>query len=243
VYTKLVTFIDGSSTLDSEKKSSIKQGLSGTVVPFLQSAVQDKKVPQPDAVQRFCVTWNLATDYMLDALSLDQLFPAADMWRVALLNDQVANWCASNPNNGVQRILAKVGSSGSVDIPRSLLLVVLRMLSNAFLKPTLAQSVLYSQKGTTQPRGPVNPSFMTFIVNALLHPDASVRTAAASLAFNVSVFNHKDLREMEARNGRGRTAFNQDIGEWEAEMVTALVEAFRRETSSEDTGMSLCRLE
>lgn len=70
------------------------------------------------------------------------------------------------------------------------------------------------------------------LVPGLLHEDALVRTAAASLAFNAAAVLQKG-RVDAVRNSK-------DIGggddDWEVEMVSAVIEAIDREKESEEVG-------
>lgn len=60
--------------------------------------------------------------------------------------------------------------------------------------------------------------------------------AAASLTFNIAAFYQK-LRVEDVRDGRrGEDNSVEGDGDWEVEMVSAVVEALKNETSSEDVG-------
>lgn len=73
------------------------------------------------------------------------------------------------------------------------------------------------------------------LVTTLLHDDAAVRTAAASLAFNVAAYLQKG-RVDKVKNGGGEVQGIEEDGDWEVEMVSAVVEALNREKSSEEVG-------
>ena len=72
------------------------------------------------------------------------------------------------------------------------------------------------------------------LVPSLLHEDVQVRTAAASLAFNVAAVLQKQRVEA-VRTGR-RLDEPDDVGDWEVEMVSADVEALDREKDNEEVG-------
>ena len=81
----------------------------------------------------------------------------------------------------------------------------------------------------------------TLLVSTLLHEDPGVRTAAASLAFNVSVYVQKPRVEKVRGGRRGDDDDDDDEKsdgeeEWEVEIVSAVVEAVRSERMSEDVG-------
>jgi len=71
------------------------------------------------------------------------------------------------------------------------------------------------------------------LVRSLLHEDASVRTAAASLVFNAAAFLQKGRVEI-VRNGRGSEKKDIEDEDWEVETVSAVVEAIDREKINED---------
>ena len=76
------------------------------------------------------------------------------------------------------------------------------------------------------------------LVPSLLHSDGLVRTAAASLAFDVSTVLQKS-RVDAVKSGRGiksyRTA-EEGFADWEVEMVSAVIEALDREKENEEVG-------
>ncbi|KAG8902083.1 hypothetical protein FRC00_002002 [Tulasnella sp. 408] len=120
--------------------------------------------------------------------------------------------------------------------PRNLLLTTLRLASNCFAHTTLARHVL-TPSPTAISATPPRSLLTSILVPALLHDDVSTRTAAASLAFDVAAYVQKPLME-QARNGSTMGA-NQIIdgqsdGEWEVEMISALVEAVGKENASEE---------
>jgi hypothetical protein len=75
-------------------------------------------------------------------------------------------------------------------------------------------------------------------VQTLLHQDRLVRVAAASLAFNVGAW----VQRAGLLGPRGREEAvdgirkDEEDGEWEVELVSAVVEALAGEEESEDAG-------
>ena len=69
----------------------------------------------------------------------------------------------------------------------------------------------------------------------LLHEDAAVRTAAASLTFDVAAALQKS-RVNRLRGGAALVAIEEDE-ECEAELVSAVLEALSKEVQSEEVGM------
>jgi hypothetical protein len=125
--------------------------------------------------------------------------------------------------------LAKATSTLAVsDAPRNYILTVLRMLSNAFSNPTLTRVLLSGQ---------TRKDVTMLLVATLLHEDAAVRTAAASLAFNVAAYLQMGRVDMVKAGNSGAEGVEED-GDWEVEMVSAVVEAIDREKGSEEVGKS-----
>ncbi|KAF8827487.1 hypothetical protein HHX47_DHR4000368 [Lentinula edodes] len=108
--------------------------------------------------------------------------------------------------------------------PRAYLLTLLRLLSNTFSSPVLAPQLLLGQ---------VKFSMTALLVSTLLHEDAGVRTAAASLVFNAAAFLQKG-RVDAVKNGGGSGKSDIEDEDWEVELVSAVVEAIDREKVNED---------
>lgn len=153
------------------------------------------------------------------------------MWRLALLDPTVSSWCASLPMNKsspdpIVLFLGKATSGlAASNAPRNYILTVLRMLSNSFSNSTLTQVLL---------SGSSRSEVTSLLVTTLLHEDAAVRTAAASLAFNVATYLQKGRVE-KVRGGGGAEGAEED-GDWEVEMTSAVIEAIDREKGSEEVG-------
>lgn len=124
-------------------------------------------------------------------------------------------------------------------LPKPFLLTTLRMLSNAFSNERLARTLLDPATRETLGRTWSGRQDLTsLVVPALLHDDLGVRTAAASLTFNIAVYVQKPRFEAQrsGRRGDDGPGENESEGDWEVEMVSATLEALRIETSSEDVG-------
>lgn len=159
-------------------------------------------------------------------LSPGELFPVADIWRIALLKPAVCGWSATKlgPESPIVALLSKAEGA-----PRTYTLVLLRMISNAFSNKVLARELLLSSRS----------SITVILVAALLHEDATVRTAAASLAFNM-VAHLQRLRVEKVRgNSEGDDASENE--DWEVEMTSALLEAIDQEKASEEIGAPLTK--
>ncbi|TCD70510.1 hypothetical protein EIP91_002855 [Steccherinum ochraceum] len=230
VSAKLASFIDASASSISQA-STVKQILCTEFPTFLKGRfATDSKTKCPAPTPQLLTKWTEATKTLLNALAPNQLFPLTDMWRLAILDETIANWCATSSgtsNDPVQAILLKALSTLSKPeaqaTARPYLLTTLRLFSNAFSADPLARSVMSAKRTTVT----------SLLVSSLLHADASVRTAAASLAFNVSAFVQKGRLEA-VRTQYGPFAGSEEEGEWEVEMISAVLEAIANEVQSED---------
>lgn len=101
------------------------------------------------------------------------------------------------------------------------------MLCNAFSHPVLSQQLLKS---------PTREKVTEVLVPSLLHADGLVRTAAASLTFDVSSVFQK-ARVEAVKSGRGIKPYGDErLADWEVEIVSAVVEALDREKENEEVG-------
>jgi len=230
VSTKFASFIDTSASSIAQA-ATIKQIICAEFINYLKARfASDSKAKQPAPTPQLLTKWTEATKALLNALVPAQLFPLTDMWRLALLDETVSNWCATSagsPTDPVQAILLKALttlSNPSVQATaRPYILTTLRLFSNAFSNEALARSIL-SLKRTT---------VTSLLVTSLLHADATVRTAAASLAFNVAAYLQKErIAAVKARYGPFPAG--DEEGEWEVELVSAVLEAIGNEVKSED---------
>lgn len=241
VNAKFSSFIDGAAIWPAtapQTKEQIKQTLSQAILPYLKA-----KFPQPSsnattpstvqATAGLLVPWARMTATLVEVLSLAELFPLVDMWRLALLDPSASSWCASLSVNAtspdpIALFLAKATAGlAASNAPRNYILTVLRMLSNAFSNTALTHTLL----------SPARRAEITgLLVTTLLHEDATVRTAAASLAFNVATYLQKGRVE-KLKGGNGAEGTNED-GDWEVELMSAVIEAIDREKGSEEVGKS-----
>ncbi|KAL5501594.1 hypothetical protein ACEPAH_8854 [Sanghuangporus vaninii] len=241
VEAKLFSFIDAASFGDAEKERA-KKVLTASTIPFLKTRCDSKlktSIPAVATTKKVCEDWAAISITLIDALPKERLFPLIDLWRIGLLDKSISGWCASMAapdsmvKNPVLKILDIAASDPSV-LPKPVILTTLRMLSNTFANMTLARC-LSSQNGSRQGLSS-RQALTTVLVSALLHEDAGVRTAAASLAFNVSTYVQKPRVDAvrSGRRGEDVQGGDESEGEWEVELISAIVEAVRNETTSED---------
>ena len=232
---KLSSFIDSASpTIPTS--ASVKQTLVNEVIPALKLRfpLTPSSKPGPSPQTALLTTWVEVTRTLTTALPAAQLFPLVDLWRLAVLDAGVGSFCASSAGGAadpIQLLLVKGLSTLSAQdaTARNYILTLLRLLANAFSTPALARNLL---SGVGKRKG-----LTSILVASLLHSDAPVRTAAASLAFNVAAHIQKHRLE-QVRNKYGPFAASEDDGDWEVEVVSAVLEALQNEVQSEDIGES-----
>ncbi|KAH9927057.1 DUF862-domain-containing protein [Amylocystis lapponica] len=228
VLTKLLSSLDASPPPEVLKA---KQILTTLVLPFLKARFPPADAPKrptpPSASPQLLTAWAEASRTLSGTLPPAQLFPLVDMWRLALLDDAVGSWCASavphaNPVH-TSLIAAATALESAQAGARNFILVALRMLANTFACAALVRSLFAA--------GGARALATRVLVSSLLHADAAVRTAAASVAFNVAAFLQKG--RIEGLRGASVGGEDED-GEWEVEMVSAVLEALSKEVQSEE---------
>ncbi|KAI0345887.1 DUF862-domain-containing protein [Trametopsis cervina] len=228
VVAKLLSFVDKSSLAPNVSQVA-KQRLTSEVVPFLKTRfptpAPPKALKKPAASEQLLRNWVETTRQLCGALPPAELFPLVDMWRLAVLDETVASFCVANAGNTsdpVQVLLVQGLANISHATPaRNYTLTLLRLLSNVFASPTLGSAVVRRKALTT------------ILVNNLLHEDAAVRTAAASLGFNIAAFVQGERLEQVKQN-YGPFAKSEEDGDWEVEIVSAVLEALGNEKQSEE---------
>ena len=106
------------------------------------------------------------------------MFPLFDIWRLAILEPTISR--------ATPTLLVKVLASTSETVsssPRTTLLTLLRLTTNALGTTSLSRSLLLLA-GAHDARA----ALTSVLVQTLLHQDRLVRMAAASLAFNVGAW-------------------------------------------------------
>lgn len=223
MFAKLAGFVDGvTSWTGTVTQTQVKQTLSKTVLLFIKASTATPPAGKPPTAS--FDQWPALTLSLAANLQPNELFPLVDIWRIALLNPSFAAWNATkNVQEGPLQLLVNKALQAK-DLPRSYLLTVLRMLANAFSNQVLAREViLFAREAVSK-----------LLIDALLHDDAAVRTAAASLVFNVAEFLQRlRVDKVKARDD-GTSA--EESEEWELDIVVAVLHAIERETGNEETG-------
>ena len=246
---KLKSFIDADTCAAELDRSDVKGILSRKVIPFLrarfpaqgQSTSAISSPPSADLLSQ----WSSATVALSKALPLAEMFPLVDFWRMGLLDVTVSSWLAAADVEGrtnVTDILLNAAIS-VVDTPsassRNLILTTLRLLSNGFANTSLMRHFLNPTPNSYHSKLSSRQKITNFLVPTLLYADAPVRTAAASLAFNIAAHYQRPLIEAQRNGKRGDPVAdneNEGQGDWEVEIVSAVVEALEREKQSEEVG-------
>jgi desumoylating isopeptidase 1 len=201
-------------------KEETKQVLAENIIPYLKA--RGHSSPPSVSFEH----WQGATISLAGNLPSGELFPVADLWRVALLEPAVCGWSATK--FGFESPIIVLLSKAE-DAPRNYTLVVLRMISNAFSNKILARELLLSSRS----------SITVVLIAALLHVDATVRSAAASLAFNIAA--HLQRLRVEKSHGKSEGDNMGENEDWDIEMTSALLEAIDQENASEEIGAPLMK--
>src|SRR5258706_1283878 len=220
-------------------KDSAKIIVSSQMIPFLRKRFESPPTPNtPAPADNLLRAWTAASITLISALPANEAFPLIDLWRLAILDTSVSTTCSLPSHTIVPHLIRKASTSASDESARNVVLTALRLASNAFANPALARQILST---TTLPSsGPRPRDVLTeLLVLSLLHETSSVRQAAASLAFNVASFLQKPLMDALRKGNSGQLPENVEHadGDWEVELVSALVESLGRE-ENEDVGES-----
>jgi desumoylating isopeptidase 1 len=243
VLSKFTETVKGASAPESFNKEQLIITLSKSVLPYLTGLETFRsgkaKSITPAASPTMLSTWAQATQALATGLPTAQLFPLVDMWRLAMLDPAVTMWTSTiltSPFNPLYTVLTHVSdalsTSGAQTVARNTILVSLRLLANALGAPTLSIALCATHDARTR--------LLEVLVPSLLHDDDSVRTAAASVAFNVSACLQR-RRVDRVKAGRNDAVKDNLDGDWEIELLSAVMEAIQRETKNEDVGKSHLR--
>jgi hypothetical protein len=241
VLAKFTETINRASVPDTLNKEQLVTTLSKSMLPYLASLEAFRsgkaKMISPAATPALLVTWTQVTQALTTGLPTAQLFPLADLWRLALLDPAVTTWLSTTlATTGPSPLYAlltqaadALSNPNAQSSGRNTVLVSLRLLANALGAPMLSVALCAMPKARMH--------VLEVLVPSLLHEDAQVRTAAASVAFNVAACLQR-RRVDRVKAGRSDAVRDELDGDWEVELASATVEAIQRETKSEDVGNS-----
>jgi len=230
-YTALIGKLETNAGIAKEDVAYLK----ANVVPILEKTggKSDQEVKQ--VYQR----WTEITDRSLASLKPEETFPLIDLWRVGLLDPKITTLLtmalspSSNTPEPLTAILELASSTlkaSSSSTPKPFLLTVLRLLTNILAISPFANMILATPSQTPKLHK-ILENVLSVTVDSLLHPDQSVRSAAAGVAVNLAGWRHRVSKE------QGKGADEGVEHDWEVELVSAAIEAIDRE-ADEDVGKS-----
>ncbi|GAC94831.1 thioredoxin [Pseudozyma hubeiensis SY62] len=174
-----------------------------------------------------------------DIFPLDAMFPTLDLFRLSVLDESFVRTAFRQPAvadrrdiNGITRLLslvADVAFKGEWSASkRPLLLTAARLLTNLAASAPFVE-VIESHEN-------VRNLTLELTTSLLLCPDATVRSAAATCAFNLALHQHAERAEWINRDPQAPPMLGSRLGEtWESEMASALLQAIINESESDET--------
>lgn len=228
---KLFVFIDAvsSPSVSDQAKQQTKALLNGQVFPWLKKrfpSAPNSSQAAGAATPAISAAFGSSCKMLVTALPSSSLFPLLDVWRLATLEPSLATASLNSLSMLLEQMSSSVGTA-----PRPTLLTLLRLLSNSLGSPSISRSLLTQEKAAVT----------SVLVQAILHEDKLVRVAAASVAFNVAAWVQRGrVARIQGGNepNSGGMREDEEDGEWEVELVSAIVEALEREKESEEVGQS-----
>lgn len=174
------------------------------------------------------------TTTILESLPPANIFPLIDLWRLAILDGKIFTKVGLAVVPAIENHVASLiaGAASPTEVPRPVLLTTLRLCANTFA---------HSAVGAAAAKTEAQSQTTAILVAGLLHSDASVRTAAASLAFNVAARRHAPLRSPSSKQSTTLSYNWAEVdrrerageGERDIELICALLEATEREDNEE----------
>ncbi|KAF8737126.1 hypothetical protein AX14_013405 [Amanita brunnescens Koide BX004] len=230
VIAKLDAFIDSTLWPDHDK-TQVKALINDTVSPYFRARLTTGGKLQgqfPSATSAMLSSWSQASRKLIDALPTESLFPMIDLWRLLVLDPAAETWMASQPNfdqHPLSLLLAGIDNT-IASTSRNYILTALRLFANVFASPLIALKLVL---------GPQRQKLTAFIIQTLLHDDVMVKNASASLIFNYSAALQRNRVESTIGTTMQSKSIQIDEDEdWEVEIVSAIIEALKREEESED---------
>ncbi|KAI3478192.1 hypothetical protein L1887_59921 [Cichorium endivia] len=205
-------------------------------LPWLDTVSSTKASPAP--------TSSLVQDTSLvvrrlSVLPIDSLFPILDLFRLSVPNESFVRTAFAPPLaaernevNGIIRLLSlvsEVAYRGEWNASqRPLLLTSARLLSNLSASTTFVEVI--------ESHETIRSLTLELTTSLLLCPDAGVRSAAATCAFNLALHQHAERSDWINRDPAAAPMLGSRLGEtWESELASALLQAIANESESEET--------
>ncbi|MCJ1284078.1 hypothetical protein MMC26_003409 [Xylographa opegraphella] len=178
-----------------------------------RSSSPDASAPLPSlpTISAF-ITSSLAT------LPPSSLFPLVDLLRLALVDTRVSGYFASDDPTLIRHLLQRT-TALTDSCPHALRIVTLQLACNLFTS-SLFPPLLLSNPDFSSP-------LIQLTASSLLDEDhAAVRVSAASLAFNISAFNHAERLTSRERDTLPEHA--------QVELVAGMLEALGKEEARKE---------
>lgn len=245
-YSKLESAINSSPAL--ARLCSARETISIQVMGYLKTKYPPPGIPPvpgaASASRSMLTAWARSTKDLFDAIPPTELFPLVDMWRIAVLSVEVAAFLTSPGAADAVDPLNILFNQASTAVQnqdastKNFVLTFLRFIANTFASSTLTLRLLSSNPVANTRTTERERLASDLLIPSLLHDDVAVRTAAASVAFNVAA-------EVQKRRSASPSSVSSDDsadqGDWESEIITAVIEAISRENTSEDIRKFLTR--
>lgn len=190
------------------------------MVPFLKDLAD---LNDPTAFTR----WNKHSISLISALPPSQSFPVLDFLRLAVLKAPYSKKLADLPRefDPIQKAVQFAISKDEKYLGRAFSLTLLRLLSNAIGVEALTERFV---------QGPTRRLVTQYLINVLLSEDEAVRVTACSVCYGlVCGWSSSRAEWLEPEGEQWESGFpsgtNSDDEEWEVELMSALLEALKRE--------------
>jgi hypothetical protein len=197
---------------------SLDSPISDTSLTGIADIIRAKD--QRTVTEEFFADFREASDAIAAQLPPEELFPLLDFWRLALVREGFTARCVldiSGLTNVLKHVAGHINQLGP-STPKALALTSLRLEANVSANPVLLRQVMQERENRT--------NFTQILIAGLLHADTGVRATASMLAFNVGAHLQRSRRQAPARPDP------VEDGDWEVEVLTALLETLSTESDS-----------
>ncbi|RUP52393.1 PUL domain-containing protein [Jimgerdemannia flammicorona] len=209
------------------------------ILDKVKSLLVQKKEGKSPATDLIVDKWDATVRRLLSIIPLQSHFPLLDLLRLLLLDKRITAFYPSNPLTIIE-ILQRVNVGNDVatnadgtqnNLPKSLVLMTLRVACNTFWNPALSETHLLSPSPTAH-----SASLTALLISSLPSTNVQVRQAAASLAFNIAALVARKRRGENIGGVSGNvltaTSWVEDE-EWMIEVAVAVVGAIETATEEE----------
>ncbi|SNX87060.1 uncharacterized protein MEPE_05770 [Melanopsichium pennsylvanicum] len=214
-----------------------RKTIASTWIPWLEANRHGKSGrPPPTSLAEDSAH---VAEQLADTLPIDSLFPILDLFRLSALHESFVRAAFRNSAaadrkevNGISRILSHVSDLAYKNewsaTHRPLFLTAARLMTN------LAASTSFTE--VIESHEPIRSLALELATSLLLCPDTSVRSAAATAAFNLALHQHAERADWVNRDAQAPPMLGSRLGEtWETELASALLQAIVNEEESDET--------